>query len=198
MKYLNFLKKNGIKIILLLIVLLICFLLYNHFNNNPQGIDVSPKELLNIIKPGKYVGNYDIPPTNLYPNGINGKINATFTWNNNSLNFVNNVECFDKKTNEKLFTIVRTGSFYYKPNHGNNLFKICKSVMDGKTVSNHYGWVVGKTNNSLSLINTGTWHIIDKEYNNIDYEITKTNDGMKAVYIHYDGLKMVVDYKLIN
>jgi len=197
MKYLNLLKKHSNTIIVLLIVLLICILLYNYFNN-PQAINISSKELLNIIKPGKYSGTYDFPSTNFYPNGYTGKINVTFTWKNNSLSFVNNMDCFDKRTKKKLFTVVRSGSFYYKPNHGNNLFKSCKSQINGKIVSNHHGWAVGKKTDSITFMHKGAWHIKDEEYNNINNKITKTNDGFEAFYINNGGLKMIADYKLIN
>lgn len=183
-------------------ILIICIIGYvfclRYYKSSP--VDIEPKLLVSILRPGKYTGNSTISATEIYKNGIRCEHNVDIKTDlGNNVHVVNNVTAYDTVTNKVLYTGVRSVKFIYKPNHGNNLFKISQSHINGNMVSSSYGYANGKTHNSISFNLSGSWHVSNNDYTNMYNTITRTDErtiDTNFTHLSIIGLnEMVMDEK---
>jgi hypothetical protein len=165
-------------LVYLAILLIACTIIYvfrvNYFKS--LAIDIEPELLFTVLRPGTYTGTSTYSATELYNNGLICKHNVHIKREmDNNLHVTNNVTAYDAATNKLEYQGVRIVKFVYKPNHGNNLFKISQSHINGNMVSSSYGYASGKTANSISFNLSGSWHISNKDYTNIYNTITRTD-----------------------
>jgi len=152
--------------------------------------DVPPHILEHVLKPGKYVGKIHISPTNLYKNGTINDSTLTLVKEGNNISFTNNINARDCKTNKIAYTAKRTGLFFYKPNHGNNLFRSSKSYIGNTIVSNINGHAINHSNNHIDFVCQGSWHHAANDYKQINLSIDKNSSGFNTIFKHFNVLGM--------
>ena len=59
--------------------------------------------------------------------------------------------------------------------------------INNKLVSSSYGYATGQTANSIDFNLSGSWHISNKEYHNIQHTASRpSNNAINGVFSHYN------------
>ena len=159
-------------IMLILLIIVLGFLRLKAFN--PESTDISPEFLYKIIPPGTYKGSSIITPSETYKNGIKAIHRVVVTKdNNNGIKFQQKIFGYDLITNKFKFEGDRIGRFYYKSNHGKNLFKEVDGYINGNIVSTLEGYAFDKTSNSISFSLSGARSYTSTKYKEVISVINK-------------------------
>lgn len=171
-------------IIVVIVVLVVSRWLYMYAPRT--AIDVEESLLRKILVPGTYKGEGTCSPTPLYPNGLTSTNKLVITENTSEKNihYVNELVARDSKTNVIQYTGVRKGKYFYKPNHGSNLFNSSEFYIDGKVVSTSYGYATSKTNDSIDFTIDAAWHVIDAEYSNAKKDLKRKGNVLYGYFTH--------------
>ena len=198
-----FKKKGQIKMIMLLVMVILFYVIYRLINYfNTRHVNVPPALLVDVIKPGSYKGVGEYSATKSHSGGIVTTNDLIIEkGKNNSVYYTNTLIAKDKKTNKVQYNGVRKGIFFYKSNHGNQLFVESKSYIDDNIVSSQYGYANGITNNSISFLISSTWYIDQKIYDSTVKTLTRNGDNLShSIYntnkIGMKGLTIEEEYKL--
>ena len=150
------------------------------------AIDVEESLLRKVVRPGKYAGEAVYSPTALYPNGLvtSNILEITENADEKNIQYTNELVARDRKTNQVKYSGVRKGKYFYKPNHGSNLFNTSESYIDGKVVSTSYGYATAKTDNSIDFTIVAAWHVIDEEYINAKKDLRRDGDVLYGDFTH--------------
>ena len=180
------------KIIMIILLLLVVYCVYRIRQLYPPAINVDSNLIKSILKEGiyEYKGNYT--PTDIYKNGLllKGEVHITYE-KNNAIVAELHKEAYDAKTKNKVYEALRKVTFYYKPDHGNNLFRESVTYKDDKVSSRLYGYATASTNNSISFSSSGSWLMSTHDYKHIDSIIEKTKSGFVHRFMHYNILGFV-------
>jgi len=171
-------------IILLIVALVVSRWLYMYAPRT--AIDVEESLLRKILVLGTYVGEGTYTPTPLYPNGLTttNKLIITENTSEQNIHYVNEVVARDSKTNAIQYNMTRKGKYFYKPNHGSNLFNSSESYIDGKVASTSYGYATSKTSDSIDFTIEAAWHVIDNEYDNAKKELKRKGNVLYGHFSH--------------
>lgn len=189
----KFKKNNQRQIIILLVVVILVYVVYRliqYFRARPVAI--SPALLHDVLKPGTYKGVGEYTPTKSHSDGIVTTNVATIEkGEHNSIHYTNTLTAKNKKTNQVVYNAIRKGDFFYKSNHGNQLFLEAKSYINNEVVSSQYGYANSFTDNSISFLISSTWYIDQTTYEDAIKTVQRNGDKLshKINHIHMLGFK---------
>ena len=181
--------------IIIVLLLLVVFCIYRIKKLYPKSIDVEPKLIKSIVAEGEYSFVSNMTITDIHKNGgiAKGKLTVTHEDTTVRANIV--FTAYDTKTKEKLYDGVRKTIFNYTPDQGNNLFRTSTTYRNNKIVSHIHGFAIAKTNDSITFHSSGSWQTSSNDYKHIESIHTKTNNGLKSEWYHYNILGFV-DFEL--
>ena len=163
---------------LIIIIALVC--LYRVTQYDPKAIDVSFSLVKKIFPEGNYSWLSEIGPTNLYPEGAIRKGSATFKHNyeENSVTITTNYVLIDKSRKKPNKDCKRITKYFYKPDHGNNLFRKSITYSNGQEVNTTYGYAIRKTSNSFSFKISASTQYSTEEFNQLEGTISRPEKGI--------------------
>ena len=98
----------------------------------------------------------------------------------------------------------RITKYFYKPDHGNNLFRKSITYTNEQEVNTTYGYAIGKTNNSLDFKISASTQYSTEEFNQLKGTISRPENGIvRFSWKNYNMFGLVnfttsSEYKLIK
>lgn len=175
-------------LLIIIVILILCSLaIYMTMEyNEPKAIEVEKDFLHSILKPGVYKGRAVYSATKLYPNGLETTNHLTVHENKeeDSYDYINELTAVNRSTKEVAYHAIRKGKYFYKPNHGKEVFLMGKSYINDRIVSSQYGFATHQSNNSLSFTMDSSWHIDEKEHKNASKVLTRDGNKLHIKMVH--------------
>jgi len=186
----KFKKNNQRQIIILLVVVILVYVVYRLIQYfRVRSVDISPALLHDVLKPGTYKGVGEYTPTKSHSDGIvTTNVLTIEKGDHNSVHYTNKLTAKNKKTNRVEYIAIRKGVYFYKSNHGNQLFLEAKSYINNKVVSSQYGYANGFTDNSISFLISSTWYIDQTKYDDAIKTLQRDGDKLSCTIYHKDRL----------
>jgi len=148
-----------------------------------------------VLRPGTYIGKGKYSATEFYPNGLDVNLKLNTRQTDSGLDYTVEIVAFDAKTGAQAYEGVRTGSFSYKPNHGEDLFRNTASYLDGELVSSSHGHVISASPTHMTILSSGSWHISPHQH---DIVVEAVRDGNKLRVVHHnDSILPFIDHSTL-
>ena len=192
--------------IIVVIVLLGLFCLYRLYSYDRPAININFSFVKKIFPEGRYQWQSEIGPTELYSKGLIRRGTAIITQNieEKSVTITTKYNLINKIGNKSIMKCEGITKYYYKPDHGNNLFRKSVTYSGNKEVHTTYGYAIRKANNGFTFKISSATQYSKVELNQLEGTIRKLPNGI----IHFGwenhnifgftNFTAVGEYKLIK